>query len=144
MSLLRIARVPAVTVTPSTSVQGAIDKMTGSSAGAIVVTRGEFPAGIFTARDLVRRVMAKRFPLNVVSVAEVMTSSPKVATEDMRPSEALSIMQENHIRHLPVVDEDGRVRGMLSTRHLLREMLVDLSHELDSLSAYIAADGIGG
>ena len=144
MSLLRIARVPAVTVTPSTSVQGAIDTMAASSAGAVVVTRGEFPAGIFTARDFVRRVMASRLPVNVVSVAEVMTSSPKVATEDMRPSEAHSIMLEHHIRHLPIVDEDGRVRGMLSTRHLLREMLVDLSHELDSLSAYIAADGIGG
>ncbi len=33
---------------------------------------------------------------------------------------------------------------MLSSRHLLREMLADLSHEVDSLSAYIAADGIGG
>lgn len=144
MSLLRIARVPAVTVTPSTSVQGAIDAMTESSASAVVVTRDEFPAGIFTARDLVRRVMASRFPLQIVSITEVMTSAPKVATADMRPGEALSIMLHNHIRHLPVVDEDGRVRGMLSTRHLLREMLVDLSHELDSLSAYIAADGIGG
>lgn len=144
MSLLRLARVPAVTVTPATSVQGAIDTMAASSAGAVVVTRNEFPAGIFTARDLVRRVMASRFPLDVVSVAEVMTSSPKVAPDDMGPREALSIMLQNHIRHLPIVDDDGRVRGMLSTRHLLREMLVDLSQELDSLSAYIAADGIGG
>lgn len=144
MSLLRIARTPAVTVTASTSVQGAVDAMTEASAGAVVVTRNGFPSGIFTARDLVRRVMASRFPLDAVSVSEVMTSSPKVATDDMRPSEALAIMMENHVRHLPIVDHGGRVRGMLSTRHLLREMLVDLSRELDSLSAYIAADGIGG
>jgi len=144
MSLLRIARVPAVTVTPATSVQGAVDTMTEAAAGAVIVSRDGFPTGIFTARDLVRRVMASRFPLDVVSVSEVMTSSPKVATVDMLPREALGIMMGNHIRHLPIVDGDGRVKGMLSTRHLLREMLVDLSHELDSLSAYIAADGIGG
>ena len=57
---------------------------------------------------------------------------------------ALRLMIENHIRHLPIVDRNTRVRGMLSTRHLLRNMVADMSQELTSLSAYYTADGIGG
>ncbi len=143
MSLLRIARVPAVSVPPASSVQTAIDTMAASKSGAVVVTHQDIPVGIFTARDLVCRVMAARFPHDVIRISEVMTSDPKVATSETGPREALSIMLQNHIRHLPIVDADHRLQGMLSTRHLLREMLVDLSQELDSLQAYIAADGIG-
>lgn len=144
MSLLRIARVPAISIAPESSVQSAIDTMTASKSGAVVVTRQGVPVGIFTARDLVRRVMSARFPLEVIRISEVMTSDPKVAKLDTRPRDALSIMRQNHIRHLPIVDGDSKLQGMLSTRHLLREMLVDLSREVDSLHAYIAADGIGG
>ena len=53
-------------------------------------------------------------------------------------------MIENHIRHLPIVDQNTRVRGMLSTRHLLRNMVDDMSQELASLCSYFTADGIGG
>lgn len=144
MSLLRIARTPAVFVTPDSSVQCAIDTMATYKSGAVVVTRRGVPVGIFTARDLVRRVMASRFPLDVIPIPEVMTSDPRVATPGTAPREALSTMLHNHIRHLPIVDSDRRLQGMLSMRHLLREMMVDLSHELDSLNAYIGADGIGG
>jgi CBS domain-containing protein len=145
MSLLRIARVPAVSVPPASSVQTAIDTMVASKSGAVVVVaHQDIPVGIFTARDLVRRVMAAHFPHDVIRISEVMTSDPKVVTSETGPREALSIMVQNHIRHLPIVDADHRLQGMLSTRHLLREMLVDLSQELDSLQAYIAADSIGG
>ena len=53
-------------------------------------------------------------------------------------------MDSNHFRHLPIVDDEDRVKGMLSIRHLLHRMVEDLSHELEALDSYVSADGIGG
>jgi len=53
-------------------------------------------------------------------------------------------MDEKHIRHLPVVNIDGKLEGMLSVRSLLHEKVEELTDQLDSLEAYFTADGAGG
>ena len=53
-------------------------------------------------------------------------------------------MDENHIRHLPVINSDGKLAGMLSVRSLLHEKVQELTDQLDSLEAYFTADGAGG
>jgi hypothetical protein len=53
-------------------------------------------------------------------------------------------MVQNHIRHLPVVDQRGQIQAMVSMRSLLEEKIMDLYQQLDSLESYITADGIGG
>ena len=58
--------------------------------------------------------------------------------------EALRIMVQEHIRHLPVVDEKGRAQAIVSMRTLLEEKVKELHVQLDSLESYISADGIGG
>ena len=144
MDLLRIARTPAVTIGPRASVLDAVELMSDSGAGAVIMADGGKAIGIFTASDLLRRVVAKGRRLEVTPLADVATSPLTVARPDTARDHALSLMVQNHIRHLPIVDEHAQVRGMLSTRHLLRDMVADLSQELDSLDAYYAADGIGG
>ena len=143
MDLLRIARTPPVTIGPRASVLDAVELMSDSGAGAVVLVDKGKAVGIFTASDLLRRVVAKGRRLDLTPLADVATSPLTVAHAGTACEEALSLMVENHIRHLPIVDE-GQVRGMLSTRHLLRSMVDDLSQELQSLDAYYAADGIGG
>jgi CBS domain-containing protein len=58
--------------------------------------------------------------------------------------EALKIMVQEHIRHLPVVDEKGRAQAIVSMRRLLQEQISELHQQLDALESYISADGIGG
>ncbi len=53
-------------------------------------------------------------------------------------------MLERHFRHLPVVDNSGKLLGMLSIRNLLEQRIDDLSHELDALEQYVTNDGPGG
>ena len=53
-------------------------------------------------------------------------------------------MLERHFRHLPVVDNSGKLLGMLSIRNLLEQRIGDLSQELDSLEQYVTNDGPGG
>jgi CBS domain-containing protein len=118
--------------------------MAGSRAGAVIMVDHGRALGIFTASDLLRRVVAKGRRLDMTSLADVVTSPLTVAHADTECGVALTLMVTNHIRHLPIVDERSHVRGMLSTRHLLRNMVEDLSQELQSLDAYHTADGIGG
>ncbi len=144
MDLLRIARTPAVTIGPRANVLDAVELMSDCGAGAVVMVDAGKAIGIFTASDLLRRVVAKGRRLDVTALADVVTSPLTVAHADTACEKALKLMVENHIRHLPIVDESAHVRGMLSTRHLLRNMVDDLSQELLSLDSYHTADGIGG
>jgi CBS domain-containing protein len=144
MNLLKIARVPAVTVTPDTTVLGAIETMVEVGVGAVVVVEEDELKGIFTERDVIRRVAVKRLPMDKTKVSEVMSSPVQVAHQDTNPSEVLSIMDSNHFRHLPIVDDESRVQGMLSIRHCLHRMVEDLYQELQALDSYVSADGPGG
>ena len=144
MKLLKIARTPAVTIGTESTVRHAVETMVDCGAGAVVVVENQSAKGIFTASDLLKRVVAKGSHLDETPIRDVMTSPPIVAASNMHRREALAMMTSNHIRHLPIIDRGGNVAGMLSTRHLLRNMVDDLSQELHSLDAYLSADGIGG
>jgi CBS domain-containing protein len=144
MSLLKIARVPAVTVGPESTVLNAIKKMIEVGVGAVVVVENDELRGIFTERDVLRKVAVQHLPLDTTKVSEVMSSPAQAAHQDLNPSEALSIMDSNHFRHMPIVDDQDRVTGILSIRHLLHRMVEDLSQELHALDSYVSADGIGG
>lgn len=144
MNLLKLAVVPPITVTPDTTVLEAVEKMDRAGVGAVAIVDHEGLAGILTERDVVRRVTIKERSPASTKVREVMTSPVEVAHADTEPSEALDTMATRNFRHLPIVDADRKVEGMLSMRHLLHRMVHDLSQELQALDAYVRADGPGG
>jgi CBS domain-containing protein len=144
MNLLKLAVVPPITVTPDTTVLEAVEKMDSGNVGAVAIVNDDGVAGILTERDVVRRVTIRGRSPETTKVSEVMTSPVEVAHRDTDPSEALSRMTSRNYRHLPIVDGDNQIEGMLSLRHLLNRMVHDLSDELQALDAYIRADGPGG
>jgi CBS domain-containing protein len=73
-----------------------------------------------------------------------MTTPVEMATLSTGPGEALAVMVERHFRHLPVVDHDCKLLGMLSIRNVLQSRVDSLTQELDSLEQYVANDGPGG
>jgi CBS-domain-containing membrane protein len=73
-----------------------------------------------------------------------MTTEVVAIRKNTKPDEAVKLMWEKHIRHLPVVREDGQVDGIVEIRNLFHEKFEDLTQQLDSLESYIATDGIGG
>jgi CBS domain-containing protein len=144
MDLLKIASVPAATVTPETTVFDAVRLMSDERVGAVAVIRGDSLSGIFTERDLMIRVVLEGKDPRMTAVGDVMTADCISAKNDLSMGEALLIMTEHHFRHLPVVDDDNRVLGLLSIRNLLHNRVDKLSQELDSVVAFFTADGIGG
>jgi len=144
MDLLRIASVPAATVSPETPVLEAVRLMSDERVGAVAVTREGKLSGIFTERDLMIRVVLEGRDPAGTRVGDVMTGQCVSAKKDMSMGEALQLMTERHFRHLPVVDENDRVLGLLSIRNLLHNRVDKLSQELDSVVAFFTADGGGG
>ena len=144
MDLLKIASVPAAMVSPSSTVFDAVRLMSDQKVGAVAVANESVLAGIFTERDLMIRVVLEGKDPKATSIGDVMTAECISAKQDLSMGEALQIMTEKHFRHLPVVDDDEKVLGLLSIRNLLHQRVDKLSQELDSVVAFFTADGIGG
>jgi arabinose-5-phosphate isomerase len=106
-------------IAESATVQEAITKITSARSGAIAVTdeRGKL-AGIFTDGDL-RRQMATNPRLLSAIIGEVMTRSPRTIGPTALCSEAARILREKKIDELPVIDEDGRLVGMIDVQDIL-------------------------
>ena len=115
------------------SVADAIRLMLDHHVGAVGVIDSERRvAGIFTERDVLKKLaLAGRDP-EKTPLREVMTTPVEMATQATGPGEALAAMVERHFRHLPVVDNDGHLLGMLSIRNLLQWRVDSLVQELDS------------
>lgn len=145
MSVLELCDREIAAVTVEATVAEAIHKMLDHHVGAVAVVDSDYRvAGIFTERDVLRKMALSRLDPQTTSVRELMTTPVEMATRETGPGEALSIMLERHFRHLPVSDNDGKLLGVLSIRNLLEWRVDDLSHELDSLEQYVANDGPGG
>jgi CBS domain-containing protein len=127
------------------TVAEAIHKMLDHHVGAVAVVDSEYRvAGIFTERDVLRKLALSRLDPHNTSVRDLMTTPVEMATLGTGPGEALGIMLERHFRHLPVADDRGRLLGILSIRNLLEWRVDDLSRELEALEQYVSNDGPGG
>jgi CBS domain-containing protein len=123
-------------VQPDQTVFEAAHYMVECNVGAVPVLDGTQLVGIFSERDLMRRVVTEgRNPLSTY-VAEVMSTDLRTVTPGTNSEEAMCLMQMHNIRHLPVCD-GAMLVGFLSLRDLLRCHLDEKSIEADSMRAYI-------
>jgi len=125
-----------ISAPPEASVHAVALMMTKGRIGAIPITDGDALVGIFSERDLMTRVVARRLDLEGTSVSDVMTHDVVTATMDDHVDECIEKMQRVACRHLPVM-ENGRVIGVLSMRDLLRDEIREQHDEIRSLKAYI-------
>jgi CBS domain-containing protein len=145
MGVLELCDPETAAISVEASVADAIHLMLDHHVGAVGVVDSERRvAGIFTERDVLRKyALAGRDPQKI-PLRELMTTPVEMATESTGPGEALATMVERHFRHLPVVDNDGHLLGMLSIRNVLQWRVDSLAQELDSMEQYISNDGPGG
>jgi signal-transduction protein with cAMP-binding, CBS, and nucleotidyltransferase domain len=119
------------------TVADAVQQLAARQLGALlVVDREDRVMGIFSERDLLRRVVAEGRAPEHTALAEVMTRNPVTASPSEDRESALLKMQRAGCRHLPVV-VDGMVIDMLSMRDLIFVELEERASEVDQLKAYI-------
>ncbi len=96
-----------------------VDEMKSNGRGAVVVEERGRLVGIFTERDLINRIDHADPLWSHVVVGDVMTRDPKVVRPSDSLAEALRRLAKGHLRHLPIVDEQGAVLGLMSIRDIL-------------------------
>jgi CBS domain-containing protein len=125
-----------LTIGPDATVLQAVMLMNDHKIGALVVTTGSDVAGMFTERDLLRRVVGERRDPNTTKVAEVMTTEVVCCTPDTTLEEARGAMKNRRIRHLPVV-EGGRLRGLVSIGDLNAHQMTSQEHTIHLMHEYL-------
>ncbi len=146
MKLLQMCDETPATVPPETTVAEAIQTMIDRRVGAVAIVNADFQVvGIFSERDVLKKVALSGNDPHQVKVAEVMTPHVEMATNETTSVEALNAMLESHFRHLPIVDKHGRLLGVLSIRNILEAKIDELAQQLQSLEQYVSNDdNIGG
>jgi CBS domain-containing protein len=131
MSILSICdethAVVNLTASAADAIKEMLDKRTGAAA---VLDDNRVVAGIFTERDVMQKLALDSRQAAEVPVREVMTTPVVLATSEISPAEALAVMIDAHHRHLPIVDDDGRLLGMLSMRHVLQAKIDELAGQV--------------
>ena len=102
-----------------------IDYMHEKNIGAVAVCEGDKVVGVFSERDLLRRVVHKGLDVDNVIVCDVMTSPVHWISMDERYEVAKAIMVDKELHHLVVLDEHRCFRGFVSSRELLEADLAD-------------------
>ena len=128
---------PVYSVDPNATVREALELMAQHNIGAVLVLEGQTLAGIFSERDYARKVALKGKSSNETKVSDVMTA--KVITIDTKHSidQCMQIMTDNHIRHLPIVD-DLQVMGLISIGDVVQEMITYQKSMIEQLQRYIS------
>jgi len=111
-----------VQVSPDLLVADALTLMRREGVGYVLVCAGERVVGIFTERDLMRRVLAAGKPLTL-PVSQVMTPNPVAVHPKDSISAAVRLMEEGGYRHLPVVDGAGKPVGVLSVKRIVHYLV---------------------
>ena len=129
MSLLNLCDQSPAIVSIHASVADAIKTMVDRHAGAVaVVDDNSVVAGMFSERDVMKKFALSGRSADDTPVRELMSQYVVMGSPETTPAEALQVMIESRHRHLPIVDADGKLLGVISIRHVL-EAKVDLLTE---------------
>jgi CBS domain-containing protein len=125
-----------ISVGRDATVSEAVREMAANNVGIVAVLEGDKLIGLFSERDVVRRVVDCGFDPGLTPVRDVMTTDLVVAEADEDYQSAMRKMDQANIRHLPVVNE-GKLLSMLSIRDLMRLEMDHQGEELRYLHAYL-------
>ena len=100
--------------------------------------------GIITERDMTARVIAAGLNPEISTARDIMTADPDTLSPNDTAADAIRMMKLHNYRHLPVVNDDGVLLGILSIRNLLQAKIDDLTQQLDSIEVAMSNDAPGG
>jgi CBS domain-containing protein len=124
-------------IEPTMSVLDAVRTMDKHGIGALLITASGSPVGVFTERDVLKRVVDRALDPAKTLIAEVMTREIIAVGPMVSITDAMAIMTSRRCRHLPVVDA-GRIVGMVSAGDLARWVSrgreADIQHLIDYIT----------
>jgi CBS domain-containing protein len=127
-----------VTVRGDTSLWDVVALLHDRGIGAVLVVDDEAPVGIVSERDVVRCLHRRGTEILNATADAIMTSPVVVAAPTDSVAQAMTLMTERRIRHLPVM-ERGRLVGLVSIGDLVKRRIEDAEHETETLKTYITS-----
>ena len=129
------------TVTPETSIADALELMAEYNIGAIPVLADKNLVGIISERDYARQVI-RRDDLSLESpVKEIMTTKVVIVDTAQTIEECMALMTDKRIRHLPVLDNDNQLVGIVSIGDLVKSIISHQEFIIEQLENYIVSSG---
>ncbi|GAA2747936.1 CBS domain-containing protein [Terrabacter aerolatus] len=129
-----------VTIKPDETVSSLLDLLTEHRIGAVVVsTDGSSVDGIVSERDVVSHLHGTGPSVLDVPVSQIMTSEVTTGTVDDNIADLAGTMTELRVRHVPIVDADGRLAAIVSIGDIVKHRLSELQSERDQLRDYISS-----
>lgn len=115
-----------------------VQAMVTRNIGAVPIVRDGLLVGIFSERDLMKRVVAEARNPQVTRLEEVMTENPLTVSPIETPENCMLLMRRHGFRHLPICD-GKQLLGVISLRDLLLHDLTEKDYEVRMMRAYIQA-----
>ncbi|MEF8714521.1 MAG: CBS domain-containing protein [Accumulibacter sp.] len=128
---------PLMTVSPDDPVFYALQVMSDANVGALLVLDKEQLVGIFSERDYARKVILFGKASKDTPVRAIMTDKVLYVTPDRTVDECMAIMTDKHIRHLPVLDDEGKVLGIVSIGDVVKETICEQQFIIQQMAKYI-------
>jgi IMP dehydrogenase len=111
--------------------------MAEKQVGSLLVIENGVIVGIVTERDYARKMALMNRASRITAVREIMSSHVLFVQPEQTSYECLGLMNEHHVRHLPVLDGD-RLVGMISIGDLLKGIIADQQFTIEQLERYIS------
>jgi CBS domain-containing protein len=112
--------------------------MAEKNIGALLVMDGEKLVGIVSERDMVRKLLAEDKSPKDTPVSAVMTQSPYCADLEASIDSCIALMSKHRFRHLPVLDANKKLRGMVSMGDLVKTTIEDQAFMIDQFERYVS------
>ncbi|KAL1301644.1 hypothetical protein AAFC00_005867 [Neodothiora populina] len=143
-TVLALRPSPALQIKPNTTVAEAAQLMAAKREDCVLVTDDDDRiAGIFTAKDLAFRVVGEGIKANSITIADIMTKNPLCAKTDTSATDALDLMVRKGFRHLPVMDENHDISGILDITKCFYDAMEKLERAYSSSrKLYDALEGV--
>ena len=126
-----------LTVGPDQPVHEALENMAKVSAGTSVVMEGGDVVGIFSERDVIRKVVLQGKDIDNVLVKDIMSSDLTTITPESSLDHCMKLMTDKRIRHLPVL-RDNELCGIVSIGDVVKYLIVEKDFKIKNLESYIS------
>jgi CBS domain-containing protein len=124
-------------VTPDTMVYEALKLMADKNIGAVLAISEDRVEGIFSERDYARKVILKGKSSKETPVSEIMTRGVIFVRPDQSVEECMAVMTDKRIRHLPVLQDDKKLAGIISIGDVVKTIILEQEVMINHLEGYI-------
>ena len=138
-SVLKVKGYAVATAAPDEKMFDCIQVMCDQNIGSIIILEGDKIVGLFTEREIVRRVYKNLNKINLATatVGEYMNPEVVLVKPDTAVEVAMQTFTNKRTRHLPVVDEENKLVGIISIGDVTKWIIDSQQVEINHLTGYI-------